>query len=200
MTVWMNSIVLGIKAYLILGIVIGLPYEIIRARLTMKLNAVTVIFNQAFLLYISCFIALVFFPLPTVTQAMRLSTYDIQFVPFQFVADIIKERNLHSVLQVLFNIALTVPFGALLRYRFNLSASKITAFGFCLSLFAELGQLSGLFFLYSGSYRLCDIDDLMLNTLGCFVGVLLISRLSNKLPKIDEHNKVILNKKHIFSI
>ena len=45
------------------------------------------------------------------------------------------------------------------------------------SAFIELGQLTGLFFMFRGSCRLCDVDDLMLNTLGGLLGGELVHAL-----------------------
>ncbi len=41
---------------------------------------------------------------------------------------------------------------------------------FCLSLFFELTQLSGLYGVYPRPYRLFDVDDLLLNTTGGWIG------------------------------
>ena len=53
---------------------------------------------------------------------------------------------------------------------------------FLLSLAIELAQLTGLFFIYPGSYRLFDVDDLMLNTLGGFAGTVLANFVSDLIP------------------
>ena len=53
---------------------------------------------------------------------------------------------------------------------------------FLLSLTIELAQLTGLFFIYPGSYRLFDVDDLMLNTLGGFTGTVLANYVSDLIP------------------
>ena len=58
-----------------------------------------------------------------------------------------------------------------------------------LSLFFELTQLSGLYFLYPGPYRLADIDDIIQNTTGGCIGYALGALAVWLLPsrdKIDE--------------
>ena len=58
-----------------------------------------------------------------------------------------------------------------------------------LSLFFELTQLSGLYFLYPGPYRLADIDDIIQNTTGGCIGYALGALALWLLPsrdKIDE--------------
>ena len=67
---------------------------------------------------------------------------------------------------------------------------KIVLISFALTLFIEVGQLTGLFFIYSRSYRLCDVDDLSCNTLGGFLGAWITSKCSF-LPELDRFDKVI---------
>lgn len=55
-------------------------------------------------------------------------------------------------------------------------------FSFLLSLFFELTQLSGLYGIYPRPYRLFDVDDLMLNTLGGTIGFLISGTLKNIIP------------------
>ena len=119
---------------------------------------------------------------------------------FHFIADIIKEspfrlNDIHTylpslfnraVLQVIFNVLLVIPFGMILRYCCHMNTKKIVLLSFALSLFVEIAQLTGLFFVFNGSYRLCDVDDLMANTLGGFLGCQLVSRLEGFIPSIEK--------------
>ena len=77
---------------------------------------------------------------------------------------------------------MTLPFGFYLRYYFQNRLKQIIVKTFLLSLFFELTQLSGLYFIYSGNYRLFDVDDLITNTLGGVFGFLLANLLANFLP------------------
>ena len=63
---------------------------------------------------------------------------------------------------------------------------------FVLSLFFELTQLSGLYFIYSGSYRLFDMDDLLLNTLGGLVGYALAGPIARMLPSREALDQISL--------
>ncbi|MGE9575057.1 VanZ family protein, partial [Escherichia coli] len=63
-------------------------------------------------------------------------------------------------LEPAFNVLLLIPFGIYLRYYFRLSFMKTMIASFCLSLFFELTQLSGLYFIYPRPYRLFDVNDL----------------------------------------
>jgi len=74
--------------------------------------------------------------------------------------------NLIPFWQLLFNILLTVPFGVYMRYYFKLSLKRTVFYSFILSLFYEISQLTALFGIYPGPYRLADVEDLICNTLG----------------------------------
>lgn len=58
------------------------------------------------------------------------------------------------------NVLMTVSFGMYLAFYHEYSIKKVTTYTFLLSLFIEITQLTGIFSIYSGSYRLCDVDDL----------------------------------------
>jgi VanZ like family len=72
--------------------------------------------------------------------------------------------------QVLFNIVIFVPIGYLLRQKY--SAKKTIFIVFCVSLVIELVQLSQLFGLVLCGYRVFDVNDLVLNTVGGMLGTL----------------------------
>ncbi|MCZ3394386.1 VanZ family protein, partial [Enterococcus faecium] len=59
-------------------------------------------------------------------------------------------------------------------------------YGFGLSLFFELTQLSGLYGIYPRPYRLFDVDDLILNTFGAFVGGLITPFLVKAFPTREQ--------------
>ena len=67
---------------------------------------------------------------------------------------------------------------------------QIHPLSFLLSLFFELTQLSGLYFVYPGSYRLFDVDDLIVNTAGSMIGFILAGPVSRLLPTRQELDTV----------
>ena len=166
-------------------------------------NWVRAVFGGLFLFYVLCVLALVFFPLPDAAQAAKLTTYDAQLVPFQFVADFLRETPLvrsdvrtylpalfdRTVQQVVCNILMLLPFGMYLRYVCGLDLGRVALVSLAFSAFIELGQLTGLFFVFRGSYRLCDVDDLMLNTLGGLLGGELVHALEAHLPPLDAFDR-----------
>lgn len=87
------------------------------------------------------------------------------------------------------NVLLLIPFGIYLRYYFRLSFMKTMIASFCLSLFFELTQLSGLYFIYPRPYRLFDVNDLVTNTLGGIIGFVVTPLFTFMLPtrrRMDE--------------
>ena len=85
---------------------------------------------------------------------------------------------------------MTMPFGVYLRYYFCYNWRKTLRLSFLLSLFFELTQLSGLYFIYPGSYRLFDVDDLIVNTAGSMIGFALAGPVSHLLPTRQELDTV----------
>lgn len=161
-----------------------------------------------FILYLICAYFLVILPLPTIREVALLKTPRTQLVPFMFIVDFIKNssfdiKNINTYFGVLkesyfyvplFNILLTVPFGFFLKYYLKFDLKKIALSSFLLSLFFELTQLSGLYFIYPRGYRLFDVDDLILNTLGGVVGYLLCKPWLKILPEREKIEKKALEK------
>jgi glycopeptide antibiotics resistance protein len=77
-----------------------------------------------------------------------------------------------AFLQIVLNVLLFVPLGYFLRVILHRGVVVATAAGFALSLLVELTQRTGVWNLYSCAYRLFDVDDLIVNTLGATVGSL----------------------------
>jgi glycopeptide antibiotics resistance protein len=73
-----------------------------------------------------------------------------------------------------------------LRYYFKKSFKQTVLLTFCLSLFFELTQLTGLYFIYPRSYRLFDVNDLLHNTLGGILGYFITPIFTFLLPTREE--------------
>ncbi|MCI6242644.1 MAG: VanZ family protein [Agathobacter sp.] len=193
----LQNIMIGFGNFPFFAVLFTLPIFAVQLVKYKTFNPVRILLNYTAILYFLCLFALVFFPIPDMAEAAQLSGYEIQLIPFHFIADIVRESplvitDLHTylpavfnraVLQVVFNVMMTIPFGMLLRYYFGCSGKKVVVCSFLLSLFIEIGQLTGMFFMYSGSYRLCDVDDLMANTLGGLIGYVIVE-VCHFLPEI----------------
>ena len=135
MTNLLGSIRLAAYAFPLIAVLVAVPFFDRQVR-AYCFNWVRTVFGGLFLFYVLCVLALVFFPLPDAAQAARLSGHEIQLVPFQFVADFLRETPLvlsdartylpalfdRTVLQVVCNILMLLPFGMYLRYVCGLSA------------------------------------------------------------------------------
>nr|WP_255720057.1 VanZ family protein [Brachybacterium sp. ACRRE] len=106
----------------------------------------------------------------------------LQLTPFQFVADIVREGGglglrdavtSWAVLQAALNVVLFVPLGLAVRGMLRRGVLAATALGALVSLAIEATQYTGLWGVYDCSYRIADVDDLILNTTGALVGALL---------------------------
>lgn len=171
------------------AMLITLPYVIYNYRKYGSVLSLRILIVYSFVLYMMCVYFLVILPLPSVEAVRQMTGPRVQLVPFMFAADI--QKDFDAVYQVLFNVLMTVPFGIYMRYYFRCSFKKTLLLSFLLSLFFELTQLSGLYFIYPRSYRLFDVDDLMANTLGGVLGYAVwqpFRRLVPSRKKLDENS------------
>lgn len=162
----------------------------------------------SFVLYLLVAYFLVILPLPSREEVLALTTPTTQLIPFKFIIDFINSSGFvindfssyliafkSSLFFVpIFNIILTIPYGAYLHYYFKFNFKKTIFFSFLLSIFFELTQLTGLYFIYPRSYRLFDVDDLILNTFGGAIGYLIGNLLLIFLPNreaIDDTSKAL---------
>ena len=182
--VYLSTITYAMILFPILALFITLPYMVINYRKYGSVNKLRTLILYSFILYLLTIYLLVILPLPDRDSVRHSYTDMINLMPFSFVMDFIKENPLvlskpatwlmalkHSTFYVpAFNVLMLIPFGVYLRYYFKCSFKKTALLTALLSLFFELTQLSGLYFIYPGSYRLCDIDDIIQNTTGGCIG------------------------------
>ena len=191
MNMWLDSLKNGFELYLKAApLALIITFGFIYVKKT-TFNILQLIGIQCLLLYIFCLVEVVLFPLPDAEMIAAMNGYSGQYIPFRFVSDILREKTLKSVLQVLFNILMTVPFGFFLKFFLNVKRKNVILLTFLLSLVIEIMQLTGLFFIFPGSYRLFDVDDLMLNTLGGFAGTVLSNYICGLLPDIHSYDIVL---------
>ena len=192
----------------IIACFITMPYAIWMYRKYGSINFTKALIVYSFILYLECCFFLVNLPLPEIGSVHTRYIDMINLQPFKFILDFIKDNPLkiseqatylraikHGTFYVpAFNILMLVPFGIYLRYYFKCSLKKTIALTALLSLIFELIQLSGLFFIYNGPYRLCDIDDIIQNTLGGIIGYYIGGMVSLILPKREKLNEEALKK------
>lgn len=183
-----------------IAFVLTIPFLIHQYR---KFGSIPILKSFCFysmILYTICAYFLVMLPLPSIEKVAQMTGPTTQLVPFQFIKDIIATTSFDisnfqdilnifrnsTVYTVLFNIVLTLPFGVYLRYLFKKKWYHSLIYTFLLSLFFELTQLSGLYGIYPRPYRLFDVDDLLINTLGGLLGHALTPIFTFFIPTIDE--------------
>ncbi|WP_125606639.1 VanZ family protein [Lapidilactobacillus bayanensis] len=187
----------------ILAALAVLPYAIQQYRKYGSISKLKLALIFSFCFYLLCAYFLVILPLPDRSYVATLTTPRYNLIPLTAVRYFFKTTVLQltqpstylvamrqsAFLQPFFNLMLTVPFGLFLRYIWGVSFKKAVLASFCLSLFFELTQLSGLYFIYPRSYRLFDVDDLILNTSGGALGYLIEPLFVKIFPTIEQLNQ-----------
>ena len=200
MTGYLKTITTASALFPLLALLITIPFMIYNYNKYGSISKWRFIIVYSFVLYILVAYFLTILPLPSREYVSHLTTARYNFNIWRAFTDfkIASGFNIHDAstyistleaptfYQPAFNILLTLPFGIYLRYYGKCSLSKTIVMTFCLSLFFELTQLSGLYGIYSRSYRLFDVDDLLFNTIGGFVGYGLGYFAIKLLPNRDE--------------
>ncbi len=199
MEVYLESIKTAFLIFPFLAFLITIPYLLFEYH---KYGSVPLIRSSiiyTFILYLLAAYFLVILPLPSKEEVLTMPTKVPQLIPFNFIGDFIeafREMNGFNffkepiVYTTLFNIAITLPFGIYLRYYFKKKWYTTLIYTFLLSLYFELTQFTGLYGLYPKAYRLFDVDDLIINTLGGLIGYLITPLVTIFLPNRDEIDKI----------
>lgn len=116
-------------------------------------------------------------PAPAITDAYRCTTPNLDLLTD--LRDILAIQQSGSSLianaalqVVVLNIVFFMPLGFLLRFLFGWGVTRALGAGLVVSLAVETTQLTGIWGLYSCSYRLFSVGDLLHNTLGAVLGSL----------------------------
>jgi len=204
---YLSAIHIAIMSFPIVAFILALPLML---RYYIKFGRVAkwrLFVTYTFSFYLVCAYFLTILPLPTIESVSQMTGSTYNFRPFMFIIDFINYSGFSpeqpstwlqalrspQFYQPIFNVFLTIPFGVYLSYMFKLGWKRTLLFAFLLTLSFESIQVSALFGIYPRPYRLFDVDDLMLNTLGGMIGFFLAQKFGFLLPdlnKLDE--KVIL--------
>lgn len=189
------AIVLGA----LLGVLLFVPFVAIQYRKHGRMGIGKLVLWGGFLVYLLALWTYTLLPIPD-PDAIRC--VPAQLRSFQFLTDIRDNatgaglRALATnpaVLQVALNVLLFVPLGFFVRLIWRRGFVIATLSGFVMSLLIELTQLTGIYGLYPCAYRLFDVDDLIANTAGAFLGGLAswivawwLARRSQPVPKATD--------------
>ncbi|RVU54471.1 VanZ family protein [Anaerosphaera multitolerans] len=200
MSAYRVPIVSGIAISLILIYISIIPVMIYQYR---KYNGVLIKKNLvvfSFILYMITAWFMTILPLPSMDEVANMKDLVPNLTPFKFVRDFLEQSGFEfgnpktwlsslkspSFYTVAFNLLLTLPFGVYLRKYFKFSFFKTLLFGLLLSLFYEITQYTGIYGIYPKAYRLADVDDLIVNTVGTVLGYLITPILGIFLPSVEK--------------
>jgi vanZ/RDD domain protein len=197
---YLISIKVAMLVFPALAFFITLPYMIINYRKYGSINKLRTLIVYSFILYLLAVYLLVILPLPNRDSIHNSYKDMLNLIPFSFIMDFIKDNPFvvsmpatwlkalkHPTFYVpAFNVLMLIPFGVYLRYYFKCSFKKTLLLTALLSLFFELTQFSGLYFIYPGPYRLADIDDIIQNTAGGCIGYAFGGLAMHFLPSREE--------------
>lgn len=142
--------------------------------------------RSGFALYLVLAWVLVLMPFPD--ESVLRDPAPVNLVPFGWLADASAGVRYvggglgawltnRTVVYVLSNALLTVPFGAYLRRAHGWGAAKVALAALGLSLAFELTQLTAVWGIAGTRYRTFDVDDLIANTAGALLGWLFVPLL-----------------------
>ena len=199
MSAYLGPVRTAIITFPFLALVLALPFLVVVYRRYGAFSWWRAVVIYSFVFYLLSAYFLIILPLPSRAAVAQFTGPKYNLEPFMalryFVhTTVFVPTNPHTWLAALkqsafiqpfFNVVLTIPFGFYLPYYFKRSVPQIILMSFGLSLFFELTQLSGLYGYYPRPYRLFDVDDLILNTTGGFLGGVFAPILMRALPSRD---------------
>ncbi len=159
----------------------------------------------SFIFYFLSALCLVLLPFPSTRDTCSLQSPDTVHTNlrlFQFVEDILKDSGVvltnpstwlaitkqQAFYQAFFNFLLLMPFGVYLRYFLQERRYWKRAFiiSFLLTLFYEITQRTGIYGIFNCAYRIFDVDDLLLNSIGALLGFFLAPIVWALFPSHEE--------------
>ena len=196
--VYISNIYTGLLVFPFIAAIITLPYAVYQYNRHGSVSKFRTLIIYSFILYMLIAFFMVILPLPDRASTIGNTWQEhLNLIPFRqiwlywhdkaFSITAFQEYLVSmSFWQLLFNILLTVPFGIYMRYYFKLSLKRTILYSFLLSLFYETSQITALFGIYPGPYRLADVEDLICNTMGGAGGYYIASVFARVLPSRDE--------------
>lgn len=172
----------GLFLFPFLAAVITLPYIAFQYRKYGSVSKYKTMIIYSFVLYLLISYLMVILPLPSLESTVGNKWQEhLNLIPCKQIWNYWHTRTFNlkeiaaymksfALWQLLFNVMLTMPFGIYLRYYFKQNFLRTTLYSFCLSFLFEFTQITAIFGIYPGPYRLADVEDLICNTLGGVIG------------------------------
>ncbi|MDQ3785982.1 MAG: VanZ family protein, partial [Actinomycetota bacterium] len=184
----------ALTVFPLLALIVMLPVAVVSYRRRGRAGGWTTLVFYCFLFYLLAALMQTIVPLPANPGeycAGQSYASSPQLRPF-YVVDVLQTRAQVSgtwlnpaLWSTALNVVLLAPLSFFVRYLSGTRFLAATALGFGTSLFLELTQLTGLWFIYPCAYRLFSVDDLILNTAGAVLGWLVAGPLIRLLPDLD---------------
>lgn len=211
---YISPIMAACFAFPFVAALFTLPFAIKSYRKYGGITILRTFIEYSFILYLMCSFLLTVLPLPSISSVALSAGKSVNKIPFSNLEEGLKEfdiilrnpatwHNLSGIkhylmsagfFQIIANIMMLVPLGIYLHYYFRCGFFHTAFLGFLLSLFFEVVQYTGLFFIYPKPYRCPDVNDLMANTLGAVIGYIFTPLFTFMLPSREDIDKYIVRK------
>lgn len=208
MSVFEQPILDAIIVFPIICLILYLPFMFYQYCRYDRVTLWHTIMTFSFIFYLTSAFFIVNLPLPSERYIQHLIAIDyptMNLDPLKIIKSFISSNPLlhggsliaglrdATVSQVVLNIFLTVPFGIYLRFYYKKSFRTTLLLTILLTSFFEITQLTGLYNIYARPYRLFDVDDLILNTLGGVLGWIFVPLLDKLIPSRERIEHLVIN-------
>lgn len=168
---------------ILIGIIIIIFYAIIS--LILKIKPKKIIVSCIFIAYLTAVAVVTLFPIlidDKVEYFGNLTWYN--FIPFKTIAQTLQYGvTTTAIVQILGNILMSVPFGIFIMIFLDKPKWwNMLLFALALTVSIELSQMI-IGFAINNMYRTVDIDDIILNVIGTYIGYGIYKILPSKIKK-----------------
>jgi glycopeptide antibiotics resistance protein len=176
--------------------IIGIPILIV-VNIFRKKSFVYHVISVIAVVYFAGVISVTLFPIPIDSgriEANREAGIHIAYniIPFHSIVQSYSHSyHMVGIRNILGNLLLLLPFGFLMGIAKINKLSKVFLYGFLVSLMIECFQLLLTVASLFAYRRAVDIDDLILNTIGCGLGYLVFAGLQEMLNRIFRSKKIM---------
>lgn len=197
MSIFKEPLLDAMLCFPFIGLILYLPFALYQYHQYGRVTIWHTVMTFSFIFYLTSAFFVVNFPLPSEQHIQHLIAVNYPVMnldplrmvkkfllnnPLMYGGNLIDGLRDTTVSQVILNIILTIPFGIYLRFYYKKSLKTTLLLTILLTSFFEITQLTGLYYIYDRPYRLFDVDDLILNTIGGVLGWFLVFLLGKVLP------------------
>ena len=201
-----QAILVALISFPFVAGMLTLPFTIRNYRRFGGISILRTLIFYSFVLYMLCAFLLTVLPLPARHEVAAREAVKVCLTPFYNLFKALRQSGFdrnhlstffslshwksffisYEFFTIFSNCIMLLPFGVYLRYFFRCDLKKTLLLSFLLSFFYEFTQYTGLYFIYPHAYRCPDINDLITNTFGGYLGYKITPMLTALLPTRDE--------------